>query len=159
MIKGILRFLRLIVVIYLLLLVLIYGYYYCTQAFSDNVYPSIKGYSYFKVYNNYLEPEIKDGSIVILKYTELLKEGDFVAFEENGLLKIKKIEEITEDSNLKLNYTNYKEESAISTDGVLGKVIYNNEKFTKVINILTNTFTLIAMVVFIIIVPEATYKR
>ena len=91
MIKGILRFLRLIVVIYLLLLVLIYGYYYCTQAFSDNVYPSIKGYSYFKVYNNYLEPEIKDGSIVILKYTELLKEGDFVAFEENGLLKIKKI--------------------------------------------------------------------
>ena len=73
--------------------------------------------------------------------------------------KIDQIEEITEDSNLKLNYTNYKEESIISTDGVLGKVIYNNEKFTKVINILTNTFTLIAMVVFIIIVPEATYKR
>lgn len=175
-----LRFFRvlctLIVILYLFVIVL----YFALEKINNMKFPSLGGYTYHKINHNYLEPEIKEKNILIFKENKEFKVNDIILYMDNNKREVAKIIEITEEkitidylttNNPKYIYTdssfipiveieNPEEEiNYIYKEDIFGTMVYNNNTLSKVINILTHYITLIIMIIFIVLIPNKTYKR
>ena len=115
-------------------------------------------YSYLKIYDRKLEPYILKDNIVILHKKEEVNTTDFVAYNERGLIKIKQVKEINDDT-LKLNYINYKEEIIINKSEILGTVTFNSNIFSRIIRILTKPAMILVMLIYLYYSSMWAFKR
>jgi len=165
----------LIVILYFFIVVL----YFSLEKINEMKFPSLRGYTYHKINDNYLEPEIKQNNILIFKENSEFKINDIILYIENNNRKVGKIIDIT-DEKITIDYINISNPKVIYVDtnailnsnpnsleeinylykeDIFGTMIYNNNIFSKVVNILTHWITLIIMIIFIVIIPNKTYKR
>lgn len=153
MIRFLLNAIRVLFAVFLFIFFIIKMYFIINIKVHENIFPEILGYSYIKVDNDYLSPEINEGDYVFLKYDKNININDYIAFVENEEITLNKVtnineEEITVGENYLLNINDVK-----------AKLIYNNNKLSKTIRILTNPFSVIIMLLAIIFIPQLTYKR
>ena len=162
--KIIFNIFRGLIIAYLIILTFLSVIFYVKKNSYHEDYPEIKGYSYFKIDNATLEPDIRKNNIVILKDKEDIEVGDYVTYL-NGEDKEIVLRKVVERNEYRLvvdvtnNYENknYKEEIII--DDVKAKMIYNNDTFSSIMNILLNPVILIILLFLGTIFPEFIFNK
>ena len=142
--KNILNVIRIIIIIYLILFTAIMVSIYTKRKVYNDQFPTVFGYTYLKIDNNLYEPDIKNGNIIILERTKAIDEGDYVVYKYTNDAKFGK------DDNGTLN--------EYDLQNVYGKMIYNNDKFSSVMNILTNWIVLVVLLFAGTILPELIFN-
>ena len=112
-----------------------------------------KGYSYIKVSDKFLEPDIKEGEFVLLTNNETIKEGDFVVYKLDGKRVVRKVLKEEDDKYI------LTDDFTLEKSKVLAKVYYKNSKISSVLNIFTNKIVVLIMLILVFILPVMTYKR
>lgn len=145
--------LRFILAVFLLLFFIIKMYYLINNKVHETIDVDIYGYTYIKVNDDNLSPDIKTGDYIILKRDDNIKINDYVAYIENNSLSLNKVSNINEDE-VTLSNSNI-----ISKNDVKFKYIYKNETLNKVLKIMTHPIVVIVMILYIIFIPQLIYKR
>lgn len=162
--KVVFNIFRGLIIIYLIALTFLFVVLYVKKNSYHEDYPEINGYSYYKIDNATLEPDIRKNNIVILKDKEDIEVGDYVIYL-NGEDKEIVLRKVVERNEYRLvvdvtnNYENknYKEEIII--DDVKAKMIYNNNTFSTVMNILLNPVILVVLLFLGTIFPEFVFNK
>lgn len=80
--KIIFNIFRGLIIAYLIVLTFLFVVLYVKKNSYHEDYLEVNGYSYYKVDNATLEPDIRKNNIVILKDSEDIEVGDYVTFLE-----------------------------------------------------------------------------
>ena len=99
--KWIFNIIRGLIIIYIIILAFLYVIFYVKRNTYHEKYPSLNGYSYYKIDNSTLEPEVRKNNYLILKKDENIEVGDFVAFLDGPEQDIV-IRKVVERDNYKL---------------------------------------------------------
>lgn len=142
-----------IILIFLVIILLVRVFFISQEKIYDNDYPNIKGYSYIKVSDKFLEPDIKEGEFVLLTNNEAIKEGDFVVYKLDGKRVVRKVLKEEDDKYI------LTDDFTLEKSKVLAKVYYKNSKISLVLNIFTNKIVVLVMLILVFILPVITYKR
>ena len=154
--KNILNVIRIIIIIYLILFTAIMVSIYTKRKVYNDQFPTVFGYTYLKIDNNLYEPDIKNGNRIILERTKAIDEGDYVVYKYTNDAKFGKVSKVDKykvyikDDNGTLN--------EYDLQNVYGKMIYNNDKFSSVMNILTNWIVLVVLLFAGTIFPELIFN-
>lgn len=162
--KIIFNIFRGLIIAYLIILTFLSVIFYVKKNSYHEDYPEVKGYSYFKVGNATLEPDIRKNNIVILEKSEDIDVGDYVTFlegEEKEIVLRKVVErnEYRLVVNITNNYENKSYKTEINIDDVKAKMIYNNDTFSSIMNILLNPVILIILLFLGTIFPEFIFNK
>lgn len=162
--KIIFNIFRGLIIAYLIILTFLSVIFYVKKNSYHEDYPEVKGYSYFKVGNATLEPDIRKNNIVILEKSEDIDVGDYVTFlegEEKEIVLRKVVErnEYRLVVNITNNYENKNYKTEINIDDVKAKMIYNNDTFSSIMNILLNPVILIILLFLGTIFPEFIFNK
>ena len=162
--KVVFNIFRGLIITYLIVLTFLFVVLYVKKNSYHEDYPEINGYSYYKIDNATLEPDIRKNNIVILKDKEDIEVGDYVTYlsGEDKEIVLRKVVERNEyrlvvDVTNNYENKNYKEEIII--DDVKAKMIYNNNAFSTVMNILLNPVILVILLFLGTIFPEFVFNK
>lgn len=162
--KIILNIFRGLIIAYLIVLTFLFVVLYVKKNSYHEDYLEVNGYSYYKVDNATLEPDIRKNNIVILKDSEDIEVGDYVTFLE-GEKKEVVLRKVVERNEYRLvvditnNYENKDYKNEINIDDVKAKMIYNNNTFSSVMNILLNPVVLVILLFLGTIFPEFVFNK
>lgn len=162
--KVIFNIFRGIIIAYLITLTFIFVVLYVKKNAYHEKYPDLNGYSYFSVDSSVLEPDIKKNNFIILKESQSIDVGDFVAYfsGENEEVIVRKVVDrneykLTVDVTNNYENKNYREEIII--DDVCAKMIYNNDTFSSIMNVLLNPVTIVILLFLGTIFPEFIFDK
>ena len=153
-----------LIIAYLIVLTFLFVVLYVKKNSYHEDYLEVNGYSYYKVDNATLEPDIRKNNIVILKDSEDIEVGDYVTFLE-GEKKEVVLRKVVERNEYRLvvditnNYENKDYKNEINIDDVKAKMIYNNNTFSSVMNILLNPAVLVILLFLGTIFPEFVFNK
>ena len=153
-----------LIIAYLIVLTFLFVVLYVKKNSYHDDYLEVNGYSYFKIDNATLEPDIRKNNIVILKDSEDIDVGDYVTFLE-GEKKEVVLRKVVERNEYRLvvditnNYENKDYKNEINIDDVKAKMIYNNNTFSTVMNILLNPVVLVILLFLGTIFPEFVFNK
>lgn len=162
--KIIFNIFRELIIAYLIVLTFLFVVLYVKKNSYHEDYLEVNGYSYYKVDNATLEPDIRKNNIIILKDSEDIEVGDYVTFLE-GEKKEVVLRKVVERNEYKLvvditnNYENKDYKNEINIDDVKAKMIYNNNTFSSVMNILLNPVVLVILLFLGTIFPEFVFNK
>lgn len=162
--KIIFNIFRGLIIAYLIVLTFLFVVLYVKKNSYHEDYLEVNGYSYYKVDNATLEPDIRKNNIVILKDSEDVEVGDYVTFLE-GEKKEVVLRKVVERNEYRLvvditnNYENKDYKNEINIDDVKAKMIYNNNTFSSVMNILLNPAVLVILLFLGTIFPEFVFNK
>ena len=162
--KWIFNIIRGLIIIYIIILAFLYVIFYVKRNTYHEKYPSLNGYSYYKIDNSTLEPEVRKNNYLILKKDENIEVGDFVAFLDGPEqdIVIRKVVEI-DNYKLTLDVTNnyeskeYRVEKNI--DEISAKVVYNNNTVSAIANVLLNPIVIVILLFLGTIFPEFIFNK
>ena len=154
--KNILNFIRILIIIYLVCITIILVSMFTQKKINKNEFPTLMGYSYMKVDSD-IYSDIKKDNIIILKKSKDVSKNDYVAYKYNDIVKLGKIVKtdkykvyIIDDNGVLKEY---------DLEDIYGKMIYNNDTFSKVMNILTNWIVLVILLFIGTILPELIFNN
>ncbi len=154
--KNILNFIRILIIIYLVCITIILVSMFTQKKINKNEFPTLMGYSYMKVDSD-IYSDIKKDNIIILKKSKDVSKNDYVAYKYNDIVKLGKIVKtdkykvyINDDNGVLKEY---------DLEDIYGKMIYNNDTFSKVMNILTNWIVLVILLFIGTILPELIFNN
>lgn len=154
--KNILNFIRIVIIIYLICITIIFVSMFTQKKINKNEFPTLMGYSYMKIDSD-IYSDIKKDNIIILKKSKNVSENDYVAYKYNDVVKLGKIVKtdkykvyINDDNGVLKEY---------DLENIYGKMIYNNDTFSKVMNILTNWIVLVILLFIGTILPELIFNN
>ena len=162
--KIIFNIFRGLIIAYLIVLTFLFVVLYVKKNSYHEDYLEVNGYSYYKVDNATLEPDIRKNNIVILKDSEDIEVGDYVTFLE-GEKKEVVLRKVVERNEYRLvvditnNYENKDYKNEINIDDVKAKMTYNNNTFSSVMNILLNPAVLVILLFLGTIFPEFVFNK
>lgn len=162
--KIIFNIFRGLIIAYLIVLTFLFVVLYVKKNSYHEDYLEVNRYSYYKVDNATLEPDIRKNNIVILKDSEDIEVGDYVTFLE-GEKKEVVLRKVVERNEYRLvvditnNYENKDYKNEINIDDVKAKMIYNNNTFSSVMNILLNPAVLVILLFLGTIFPEFVFNK
>ena len=162
--KIIFNIFRGLIIAYLIVLTVLFVVLYVKKNSYHEDYLEVNGYSYYKVDNATLEPDIRKNNIVILKDSEDIEVGDYVTFLE-GEKKEVVLRKVVERNEYRLvvditnNYENKDYKNEINIDDVKAKMIYNSNTFSSVMNILLNPAVLVILLFLGTIFPEFVFNK
>lgn len=155
--KNILNVIRIIIIIYLITFTAVMVSMYTKRKVYKDEFPTVMGYTYIKVDSDIYEPDIKKNNIIILEKTRAVDVNDYIAFKYTNTVKLGKVEKVNKykvyikDDNGVLNEYDLQD--------VYGKMIYNNDTFSKVMNILTNRIVLVILLFVGTLLPELIFNN
>lgn len=162
--KWIFNIIRGLIIIYLITLAFLFVMFYVKKNTYHEKYPSINGYSYYKIDNATLEPEIRKDNYLILKKSEDIEIGDFVAYLDGPEQDIV-IRKVVERDNYKLtldvtnNYENKEYRTVKEIDDISAKVVYNNNTVSSIANVLLNPIMIVILLFLGTIFPEFIFNK
>lgn len=162
--KYIFNIIRVLIIIYLIVLAFLFVIFYVKRNTYHEKYPSLNGYSYYKIDNATLEPEVRKNNYLILKKDEKIEVGDFVAFLDGSQQDIV-IRKVVERDNYKLtldvtnNYENKEYRVEKNIDEISAKVVYNNNTVSAIANVLLNPIVLVILLFLGTIFPEFIFNK
>ena len=162
--KIIFNIFRGLIITYLIVLAFLFVILYVKKNSYHEDYLDVNGYSYYKIDNATLEPDIRKNNIVILKNSEDIEVGDYVTFLEGDEKKVvlRKVVERNEYRlvvNVTNNYENKDYKTEINIDDVKAKMIHNNNTFSSIMNILLNPVILVILFFLGTIFPEFVFNK
>ena len=162
--KIIFNIFRGLIITYLIVLAFLFVILYVKKNSYHEDYLDVNGYSYYKIDNATLEPDIRKNNIVILKNSEDIEVGDYVTFLEGDEKKVvlRKVVERNEYRlvvNVTNNYENKDYKTEINIDDVKAKMIYNNNTFSSIMNILLSPVILVILFFLGTIFPEFVFNK
>ena len=162
--KIIFNIFRGLIITYLIVLAFLFVILYVKKNSYHEDYLDVNGYSYYKIDNATLEPDIRKNNIVILKNSEDIEVGDYVTFLEGDEKKVvlRKVVERNEYRlvvNVTNNYENKNYKTEINIDEVKAKMVYNNNTFSSIMNILLNPVILVILFFLGTIFPEFVFNK
>lgn len=162
--KYIFNIIRVLIIIYLIVLAFLFVIFYVKRNTYHEKYPSLNGYSYYKIDNATLEPEVRKNNYLILKKDEKIEVGDFVAFLDGSQQDIV-IRKVVERDNYKLtldvtnNYENKEYRVEKNIDEISAKVVYNNNTVSAIANVLLNPIVIVILLFMGTIFPEFIFNK
>ena len=162
--KIIFNIFRGLIITYLIVLAFLFVILYVKKNSYHEDYLDVNGYSYYKIDNATLEPDIRKNNIVILKNTEDIEVGDYVTFLEGDEKKIV-LRKVVERNEYRLvvdvtnNYENKNYKTEINIDDIKAKMVYNNNTFSSIMNILLNPVILVILFFLGTIFPEFVFNK
>ncbi len=162
--KWIFNIIRGLIIIYIIILAFLYVIFYVKRNTYHEKYPSLNGYSYYKIDNSTLEPEIRKNNYLILKKNENIEVGDFVAFLDGPEQDIV-IRKVVERDNYKLtldvtnNYESKEYRVEKNIDEISAKVVYNNNTVSAIANVLLNPIVIVILLFLGTIFPEFIFNK
>ena len=153
-----------LIIAYLIVLAFLFVILYVKKNSYHEDYLEINGYSYYKIDNATLEPDIRKNNIVILKNSEDIEVGDYVTFLEGDEKKVV-LRKVVERNEYRLvvdvtnNYENKNYKTEINIDEVKAKMVYNNNTFSSIMNILLNPVILVILFFLGTIFPEFVFNK
>lgn len=162
--KWIFNIIRGLIIIYIIILAFLYVIFYVKRNTYHEKYPSLNGYSYYKIDNSTLEPEIRKNNYLILKKDENIEVGDFVAFLDGPKQDIV-IRKVVERDNYKLtldvtnNYESKEYRVEKNIDEISAKVVYNNNTVSAIANVLLNPIVIVILLFLGTIFPEFIFNK
>lgn len=162
--KWIFNIIRGLIIIYIIILAFLFVIFYVKRNTYHEKYPTLNGYSYYKIDNSTLEPEIRKNNYLILKKDENIEVGDFVAFLDGPEQDIV-IRKVVERDNYKLtldvtnNYENKEYRVEKNIDQISAKVVYNNNTVSSIANVLLNPIVLVILLFLGTIFPEFIFNK
>lgn len=162
--KWIFNIIRGLIIIYIIILAFLYVIFYVKRNTYHEKYPSLNGYSYYKIDNSTLEPEVRKNNYLILKKDENIEVGDFVAFLDGPEQDIV-IRKVVERDNYKLtldvtnNYESKEYRVEKNIDEISAKVVYNNNTVSAIANILLNPIVIVILLFLGTIFPEFIFNK
>ncbi len=162
--KIIFNIFRGLIIAYLIVLTFLFVVLYVKKNSYHDDYLEVNGYSYFKIDNATLEPDIRKNNIVILKDSEDIEVGDYITFlvgeeKEVVLRKVVERNEYRLVVDITNNYENKDYKNEINIDDVKAKMIYNNNTFSSIMNILLNPVVLVILLFLGTIFPEFVFNK
>ena len=162
--KIIFNIFRGLIITYLIVLAFLFVILYVKKNSYHEDYLDVNGYSYYKIDDATFEPDIRKNNIVILKNSEDIEVGDYVTFLEGDEKKVvlRKVVERNEYRlvvNVTNNYENKDYKTEINIDDVKAKMIYNNNTFSSIMNILLNPVILVILFFLGTIFPEFVFNK
>ena len=162
--KIIFNIFRGLIITYLIVLAFLFVILYVKKNSYHEDYLYVKGYSYYKIDNATLEPDIRKNNIVILKNSEDIEVGDYVTFLEGDEKKVV-LRKVVERNEYRLvvdvtnNYENKNYKTEINIDDIKAKMVYNNNTFSSIMNILLNPVILVILFFLGTIFPEFVFNK
>lgn len=162
--KWIFNIIRGLIIIYIIILAFLYVIFYVKRNTYHEKYPSLNGYSYYKIDNSTLEPEVRKNNYLILKKDENIEVGDFVAFLDGPEQDIV-IRKVVERDNYKLtldvtnNYESKEYRVEKNIDEISAKVVYNNNTVSTIANVLLNPIVIVILLFLGTIFPEFIFNK
>lgn len=162
--KWIFNIIRGLIIIYIIILAFLYVIFYVKRNTYHEKYPSLNGYSYYKIDNSTLEPEVRKNNYLILKKDENIEVGDFVAFLDGPEQDIV-IRKVVERDNYKLtldvtnNYESKEYRVEKNIDEISAKVVYNNNTVSAIANVLFNPIVIVILLFLGTIFPEFIFNK
>lgn len=162
--KWIFNIIRGLIIIYIIILAFLYVIFYVKRNTYHEKYPSLNGYSYYKIDNSTLEPEVRKNNYLILKKNENIEVGDFVAFLDGPEQDIV-IRKVVERDNYKLtldvtnNYESKEYRVEKNIDEISAKVVYNNNTVSAIANVLLNPIVIVILLFLGTIFPEFIFNK
>lgn len=162
--KIIFNIFRGLIITYLIVLAFLFVILYVKKNSYHEDYLDVNGYSYYKIDNATLEPDIRKNNIVILKNTEDIEVGDYVTFLEGDEKKIV-LRKVVDRNEYRLvvdvtnNYENKNYKTEINIDDIKAKMVYNNNTFSSIMNILLNPVILVILFFLGTIFPEFVFNK
>lgn len=162
--KWIFNIIRGLIIIYIIVLAFLFVIFYVKRNTYHEKYPTLNGYSYYKIDNSTLEPEIRKNNYLILKKDENIEVGDFVAFLDGPEQDIV-IRKVVERDNYKLtldvtnNYENKEYRVEKNIDQISSKVVYNNNTVSSIANVLLNPIVIVILLFLGTIFPEFIFNK
>ena len=162
--KWIFNIIRGLIIIYIIILAFLYVIFYVKRNTYHEKYPSLNGYSYYKIDNSTLEPEVRKNNYLILKKDENIEVGDFVAFLDGPEQDIV-IRKVVERDNYKLtldvtnNYESKEYRVEKNIDEISAKVVYNNNTVSAIENVLLNPIVIVILLFLGTIFPEFIFNK
>ena len=162
--KWIFNIIRGLIIIYIIILAFLYVIFYVKRNTYHEKYPSLNGYSYYKIDNSTLEPEVRKNNYLILKKDENIEVGEFVAFLDGPEQDIV-IRKVVERDNYKLtldvtnNYESKEYRVEKNIDEISAKVVYNNNTVSAIANVLLNPIVIVILLFLGTIFPEFIFNK
>ena len=162
--KIIFNIFRGLIITYLIVLAFLFVILYVKKNSYHEDYLDVNGYSYYKIDNATLEPDIRKNNIVILKNSEDIEVGDYVTFLEGDEKKVV-LRKVVERNEYRLvvdvtnNYENKNYKAEINIDDIKAKMVYNNNTFSSIMNILLNPVILVILFFLGTIFPEFVFNK
>jgi len=87
-------------------------------------YANVFGFTIFEIASGSMEPTLKIGDRVVINTTKNINEGDIVVYSDNDTLVCHRIQKINNDEVICKGDNNNMQDSAISKNEIIGKVIH-----------------------------------
>lgn len=143
-------FLLLIILTIILVLINVYGFMY--KEINQTSFAFLMDYTTYDVVEDNMNPDYKVNDVVVLKRDYGYKADDVIVFNYNDSYRLVKIID-TNGGKYVINdsINSFGEDYKITNDLVIGKVDRNIKGFVGIKNILTSTYSLIILTVFIVL--------
>lgn len=127
---------------------------------QNKEYVNIFGYSIFSTETGSMSPTMEKGDIVIVKMGEQAKEKDIITYKKDNSFITHRIVKIDGDSIIAKGDSNNTEDSAISENAIVGKVVFiinNVEIWKKVFSDINVIIPIVITVILFVIL--VSYKE
>lgn len=162
--KWVVNIMRGIIILYLIVLTFVSMLIYVKKNTFHEKYPTIVGYSYYKIDNATLEPEIRKNNYLFMKPDDDIDVGDFVGYLD-GPSQDLVIRKVVERENYKLtldvtnNYENKNLRVEKNIDDIAYKVTYSSTFVSTLLNILLNPVVIVVLLFLGSIFPELLFSK
>lgn len=148
-----------IVAIILLILLIIVSYCYAQLKIFHKDYINFCGFSIFQVITGSMSETIEIKDIVILKITKDVNENDIVTYKSGNDFITHRIIKKEENQIITKGDANDSEDKPITTDDIVGKVIFIISNVAVWENVLKTPQVIIAIILTIIVIWFFVYKK
>lgn len=113
-------------------------------------YAFLFDYSTHEVIEDNMSPTYNRGDLIIIKRDYIYNEGDNIVYNYNGNYRIATITSHTAGKYVLSDKLNTVDNEYEINDGlIIGKTVSNIKNFAKIYNILTSTYMMVAIIIFI----------
>lgn len=131
-------------------------------AISSKEYFNLFGISLLNMDNEFMSKDIRKNDLVIIKETEKnkLQEGDIIAYQVHGQIRINKIFSITNEGyKTKYNQTYYLDVEEINYNQIIGKAIANIPILGTIMQIIQSKIvSIIVIIILALLYSYNSYK-
>lgn len=149
--KEILKKIDFVTVILLIILAIV-SYCYAQIKLFNNDYINFCGYTIFQVITGSMSGTIEIKDIVIVKLTDDVKENDIITYRSGEDFVTHRIISINENEIITKGDANNSEDSPITKQDIVGKVVFIISNVAIWINVLKSPEVIIAIIITIITV-------
>lgn len=148
-----------VVAIILIVILIIVSYCYAQITFLGKDYINFCGYSIFQVITGSMSGTIEIDDIVILKLTKDVEVNDIITYKSGDDFVTHRVVEKDGNTIITKGDANNAEDSPITTDKVVGKVIFIISNVAIWIDVLKTPQVIIAIVITIIAICFVFHKK